>query len=364
MLNVEYSLHMTEDIRRHGPLDNYWCFMYERNVKYYKQQTTNMKSMCKTFADRETQLHFARVFLGTNCLPLNTQTFCLSSLKKEPILLKASSVDEAISLKEFIESKSNEIHLAEALGNGILLGAGSFITLTQQQQNDITYWVRKNGVTPLGWCNYCISFKRIVRVTDFVVAIVFRKGENAVLRDSDYVDREWVVEIKSFLVYGPLNGRYFYFVDGVYYVAKSLSSTQIDVDDWTGQPKLIQRDFKRLCIQPLNLLDRKVILHKNQISNATYFLSIDLEKPINLLNPVVPHYPSRGEVVEILLDGATNMVLVESVDDVNQKFNGYRLVKVGGRNPRYKKANFITYCVTFVVCKVEHTVNAGCIYCK
>ena len=147
----------------------------------------------------------------------------------------------------------------------------------------------------------------------------------------------------------------------MYYVAKSLSSNQIDVDEWTGQPK---RDFKRLCLQPLRLLDRKVIFHKNQISNALYFLSIDLEKPINILNPVVPHYPTRGEVVEIVLNGATKMVLVESVDEINQKFNGYRLVKVGGRNPRYKKANFVTCCVTVVVCKVEHTVNAGCIYCN
>ena len=197
--NVEYSLHMTEDIQRHGPLDNYWCFMYERKVKYYKQQTTNMKSMCKTFADREAQLHFTGVFLSTNCLPSDTQKFCLSSLKKEPILLKASSVDEAISLKEFIESKSNEINLPEALGNGIFLCAGSFITLTQQQQNDVSCWIQKTGVSPSGWCNSCISFKHIVRVTDFGVAIVFREGENAVLLDSDYVDREWVVKIKSFL---------------------------------------------------------------------------------------------------------------------------------------------------------------------
>ena len=47
-----------EDIIRHGALD-YYCFMYERKVKY-KQQTTDNKyeSMCKTFADREAQLQF------------------------------------------------------------------------------------------------------------------------------------------------------------------------------------------------------------------------------------------------------------------------------------------------------------------
>ena len=47
--NVEYSLHMPEDVNRHSTLDNYWCYLYERQVKYYKQQTSNMKSLCKTF---------------------------------------------------------------------------------------------------------------------------------------------------------------------------------------------------------------------------------------------------------------------------------------------------------------------------
>ena len=36
--NVEYSFHMPEDVRRHSTPDNYWCFMYERLVRYYKCQ--------------------------------------------------------------------------------------------------------------------------------------------------------------------------------------------------------------------------------------------------------------------------------------------------------------------------------------
>ena len=54
--NVEYTLHMPEDIVRHSTPDNYWCYLYERQVRYYKRQTTNMKSLCKTFADRAKQL--------------------------------------------------------------------------------------------------------------------------------------------------------------------------------------------------------------------------------------------------------------------------------------------------------------------
>ena len=47
-----YSLHIPEDIEHHSVPDNYWCCMYERQVKFYKQQLTNMRSPCKTFADR------------------------------------------------------------------------------------------------------------------------------------------------------------------------------------------------------------------------------------------------------------------------------------------------------------------------
>ena len=59
--NVEYSLHMTEDIKRHSLLDNYWCYLYERQVKYYKHQTSNMKALCKSFADRVNLLHLRQL---------------------------------------------------------------------------------------------------------------------------------------------------------------------------------------------------------------------------------------------------------------------------------------------------------------
>ncbi len=44
--NLEYSLHLPDDIRRHSSPDNYWCFMYERMVRFYKSQTNNQKTTC------------------------------------------------------------------------------------------------------------------------------------------------------------------------------------------------------------------------------------------------------------------------------------------------------------------------------
>ena len=56
--NVEYSLHLPDDIMRHLSPDNYWWYMYERQVCFHKRQTTNQTQLCKTFSDRAAQLRF------------------------------------------------------------------------------------------------------------------------------------------------------------------------------------------------------------------------------------------------------------------------------------------------------------------
>ena len=144
-------------------------------------------------------------------------------------------------------------------------------------------------------------------------------------------------------------------------MAKVLSSGNLDIDQWTGHAKLIQREFRKLCIQPVHLLNRKVILYKNQIGQANYHLTIDPERPINIYIPPIPHYPSIGEVIEH--DRDNKLLIVESVDDENQQFEGYVLTKFGGRNIRYKKSSLkLTQPISTVTNKLLFTTNAGCIY--
>ena len=42
--NLEYSLHIVDDVKRHSSLDNYWCYVYERTVMFHNAQTTNQNS--------------------------------------------------------------------------------------------------------------------------------------------------------------------------------------------------------------------------------------------------------------------------------------------------------------------------------
>ena len=62
-LNILYIFHLASDIRCHSSSDNYWCFVYERLVRFYKLQSTNQKTLCKTFADRAAQPYFVTYFL-------------------------------------------------------------------------------------------------------------------------------------------------------------------------------------------------------------------------------------------------------------------------------------------------------------
>ena len=99
---TEYSLHIPEDIERFPLPDNYWCYMYERQVKFYKKQTTNMKSLCNTFADKAAQLSFTKSYLATHESEQEVSRFDMVKISEKPVLLQAKSHSDAIQLKEYI----------------------------------------------------------------------------------------------------------------------------------------------------------------------------------------------------------------------------------------------------------------------
>ena len=51
---------------RFGSTDNYWCFQYERAVGRYVKQTSNKKGDEKTFARKELQMEFIKVWSQQN----------------------------------------------------------------------------------------------------------------------------------------------------------------------------------------------------------------------------------------------------------------------------------------------------------
>ena len=61
-----------------------------------------MKSLCKTFADRANQLYFTTTFLLSNINEDESPEPQFQCLKTKPVLLSASSIEEAIKLKQHI----------------------------------------------------------------------------------------------------------------------------------------------------------------------------------------------------------------------------------------------------------------------
>lgn len=204
--NVEYSLHMPEDVQRHSTMDNYWCYLFERQVKYYKQQSSNMKSLCKTFADRACQLHFVNTFLSSDENPDDDTTYNLDELSVDPVLLSASSVENAVQLKQFLCShESLPENVNTCLKQGIMLGKPSY-HLSERELADIRYWMR-NVDKELQLPNACRTYSRILKPNDYDMAIVYRTGEHVIIRDAESEDKEWLVEL-SLLPMVPLKTNF------------------------------------------------------------------------------------------------------------------------------------------------------------
>ena len=244
--NVEYSLHMPEDVQQHSSPDNYWCFMYERLVCYYKRQTTNMKTLCKTFADRASQLHFTNTYLEARVPLTPVQRFSITTISKTLVLLNTKTASSAVELKEYLSSVTISAEVERCFGSGIMIGCEQTISLEERQMSDIKYWIQQDGINSSDLPNIASSFKRILKVTDYGIGKVFRVGEYVTLRDTVDDGREWLLETTKFIVYGPVNSQYYFFVDGNYFVSKSRASV-IETDDWTGQPILIRHNFRRQC---------------------------------------------------------------------------------------------------------------------
>ena len=99
--------------------------MYERLVSFYKQQTTNQKNLCKTFADRAAQLAFVDEYLELHPLSSSLESSAFSSLSADvdPVVLAERTVDSALALKEYIAANEESLPRAviQQYQGGILL---------------------------------------------------------------------------------------------------------------------------------------------------------------------------------------------------------------------------------------------------
>ena len=91
---------MAENIERHSLMNNYWCYLYEGLEKYYKQQSSNMKNLCKTFADQAAQLQFVNTHLTSIAAAVSPTASTKSRQFESDSLLTAPSVESALEIDQ------------------------------------------------------------------------------------------------------------------------------------------------------------------------------------------------------------------------------------------------------------------------
>ena len=90
--------------------------------------------------------------------------------------------------------------------------------------------------------------------------------------------------------------KYYYFINGTYFAAKTHCGA-LDYDSWTGQPKMVKRDYRHLCLTPLNFIDWKVMLYPES-ERQTSWIAIDPDCPVLCKEIQIPYFPKPGEVVK------------------------------------------------------------------
>ena len=127
---------------------------------------------------------------------------------------------------------------------------------------------------------------------------MYRVGEYVAVQDHQSEGTEWIVQITALLVYGPVNNAYAHFFNGNYFAAKTLADGSVHKDEWTSQPKLIRKQYKRLCIQPVRYIERKVMLSTTN-TRHNHYLCIDPDPCVSVSTINIPPYPAINDEIEV-----------------------------------------------------------------
>lgn len=62
VVTLHNLVHLTKDIERFSSPDNFWCYVFERAVKYYIEHSSNSKNLEYTFARAECRREFLKFY--------------------------------------------------------------------------------------------------------------------------------------------------------------------------------------------------------------------------------------------------------------------------------------------------------------
>ena len=335
---TEHNLiHVADDIFHFSSPDNYWVFDLERAVKRYVNQSTNHRNIEKTYSDNETRREVL-------------QNLDISRKGKNATVLTQKEIDSAIKMRQVSSLSKGNYLIAQAhdsltdIQGGILIGSENkgFQEISESQRHEIFQDIRDRGAE-IEYCSLpsatkrCKSFLKPGKETG-VPAMVYRKGENAVLLVNSEERTGRISAIFSVIIKNR---------DGIESVHLFVEvQLYRHVTDDNGHPKYHPGNQGQcLClsqtIKMVNTIDvlRKVILYPDQsIPNQEVLIDFDMSSlPSQKQCVVVPFYPKKNDMVLIL--GENDVQWIAKIISVQQddKTVGLHFLKEHPRWPGGKK---------------------------
>lgn len=327
--NLEYSVHMADDILRHSSPDNFSCEFFERSVKYIKEQKHNAKGIEKTYYEREAIRIFLSDYQVVNgplyefCPEKFRYRFDIDIVEERPLYLNERSFEAASKLLKDLHDKGDQVPQSDWLiKSGVLLGSLKRKFLTDNLRHDVKQILQRDE-------NFSGEIPQIARMTKSLVKydtngtiIKFSEGDACIIVGGDQFQEQWTLELKEFILIGPHNGKYYIFFDGIYYIpAFNAARTEAQIHPWTKTLLLVKHDYNRGRLQLSHQIKRKVILYPEpeELENPSYYLAIDFDKQASDEIVQVPVFPVENDFLSI--QGTGNETWYGRVVNVNTENN-------------------------------------------
>ena len=325
--NLEYSTHLSQDVKHHSSPDNYSCEVFERAIRTHKQQTHNAKGIEKTFAERENiRLFIRRYELKHGKLSSYFDGKKLHSVDLDKvnsaIYFHEPSLEAAKALLTDCHESANE-HICHASANGVLVGKLRKKALQNHQKSDIKRHLQHlypgEDIHVPSLTKYA---KHVVRFNCNGTIVKFSIGDCCVVAGGPNPEEEWFMELTDIILIGAFHEKYFIFIDGMYFIP-AFNHGRVVKHPWTETVQLVSHQYHRDSVQFTTQLMRKCILYPDPAckENPTFFLPIDFDGPPPK-TVAVPVYPEESDHVKILgRGGQVWFAKIVSSDDQNHKAN-------------------------------------------
>ena len=130
----------------------------------------------------------------------------------------------------------------------------------------------------------------------------------------------------------------------------------------SSQSKLIRKQYKRLCIQPVRYIEHKFMLYTTD-TRHNHYLCIDPNHCVSVSSINIPHYPAINDVHVIEVEGNAYSTVAD-VDTDSDEVKCHPLCEVGGCNPRWKLSllETVTHPFSNIIRNIRYDIHAGCNY--